>query len=1039
MSDTLSFKSSTEFENAYKSLNAFQKQAVDRIYGPVMVVAGPGTGKTQLLAVRVCNILLQTDANPENIICLTYTDAGCTAMRKRLVKFMGAAAYKVNIFTFHSFCNSIIRDNAGYFGTYRELTNASDLEILEIITEIITELPLDHPLKRLTGDVNYDRNKYRSFFSNMKREGWTADFIRKKIEDYPEELMQNPDNLSSRGKTKGQLKSTVLGELKSYDFAYHACTLLESYNRKLLERGLIDFDDSINWVLNALKTNEDLLLSYQEKLQYILADEYQDTNGTQNELLFTLAVNEYIDEPNLFVVGDDDQSIFRFQGASMENLVHFKNKFNPEIIVLENNYRSVQSILDSATELITGNEDRLINQLPELSKNLVANKTTDVHKRGPELIKYRNVVHQQLGVVNKIKALHQGGVPYKEIAVLYRTHQEASDLLKYFMFNEIPVSVKNRVNVLSLPEIIRILELLKYLEEEYRALNSENGILFQVLHYNFWGLDPKEVGKVVLYATRNDDQIVWRDVFADVRKMRELGVENPEKIKSVMDVLETLIRDYSNFTPQVIFEKVLTETGLLNHILSSSDKLLRLQAINTLFTFLKNESDKNESLTMASWLSTIRKMEEMSISLPVNYLLSSDEGINFISAHGSKGLEFEHVFILNASTDKWAKAPGGNFRVKLPPNIFSTASETSIEDERRLFYVALTRAKNNVYISYCMSDETGQKEIEPAQFIYELGLPANEEVVTFSEEEITEFTSTLLRYHEGKLVLIDHDLIDQVLENMHMNATGVDKYLNCAVRFYFENILRVPKARTASLGFGQAIHTALENYYKKVYALPKPSWLPEQELQVFFQKAMKLFHSHFTEEEHKNLLFYGERVLKTYYEGTILTSTLAEGSKEEYKIKMHMDHVPVSGIIDRVDFYRDHVQIFDYKTGNRNLNKKEKFGPGIDEKTGGNYWRQGVFYKLLLDLEGKSTLPVRNIEFQFLENETSNKISVSATQEELDLVKQQFTYVYEKIKQHDFEEGCQKPECEWCQFVKNNMQVTFSTDYFEDELPEDDI
>lgn len=1036
MSNLSSSKLFADYQNAYASLNARQKQAVDKIYGPVMVVAGPGTGKTQLLAVRVCRILELTDVNPDNILCLTYTDAGCTAMRKRLVKFMGSTAYQVNIFTFHSFCNTIIRENPDKFTSYRELTNASDLEILEIITEIIDELPLDHPNKKLAGEIYYHRPKWRNLFNVLKLEGWSPEFVKTKIEDYRKEAEEDPQNISKSGKTKGKLRADVIKKLREYDFAYFGAPLLAEYDRKLRERGLIDFNDSINWVLKVLKEDENLLLMYQEKYQFILADEYQDTNGSQNDLLFTLAQNEYIEEPNLFVVGDDDQSIFRFQGASTDNILKYYETFKPQIIVLEDNYRSAQSILDIAGKVITENKERLLSTLPQLTKNLTEQRKTSGQNFGPEVIRYKNVMHQACGVVQKIEQLHREGVPYHEMAIIYRSHKESIDLLKYFTFAGVPISIKKRVNILSLPEINRLLTLLKYLEGEYQELNSQNDKLFQILHYNFWGLDARDIGKLALIASRNTDDgkddILWRDLFGCNEIMKQNGVSDSAGIKRVMDILESLINDYPNVTPQVFFEKVITETGLLNHILGNADQLMRLQSINTLFDFVKEETHKTENITVREILATIQKLEEMGIDLSINFLQTNDQGINFMTAHGAKGLEFEHVFMINVNKNSWGKTKSGTYDVKLPPNMFFSAGEASIEDERRLFYVGLTRAKNHLYISYSEMNEDGSKEVEPAQFITELGIDEQDiKEIKFEDEVIANFTSIILRYQQGKLQMIDHDLIDRILLTMHMNATGISKYLECPRKFYFENILRIPKARNANLGFGNVIHFALETYYKKVYAQNEPCWLPYEELESALNRGFKKFHSHFSAEEYKNLEYYGKNIMQKHYQEVISNQVIAEDSRVEYKIKTHIDEIPVSGILDRIDFYRDHVRLYDYKTGNRD-GSNEKFKPGIDLQTGGDYWRQGVFYKLLLDHEGKNSLPLRKITFEFLERESKSQVEVEASLQEIELVKGQLEYVYTKIKNHEFEEGCNDEKCIWCNFVNNNMQLSSSVDYLEE-------
>src|ERR1700741_3203440 len=338
-----------KFREEYEKLNENQRLAVDTIDGPVMVIAGPGTGKTQILASRVGKILLETDAQPENILCLTYTDAGVVAMRKRLLQFIGSDAYKVNIYTFHAFCNDVIQENLSLFEK-TALDPVSDLEKIQFFKELIDSFPKNHALKRYRGDVYFEINNLQSLFSTMKREGWTADFINQKIDEYLADL-PNRDEFIYKRKYKdfnaGDLKKDKIEDVKErMEKLKAAVNEFNNYQVLLRKKSRYDFDDMINWVINVFEENKTLLSNYQEKYQYILVDEYQDTSGTQNKLLQLLI--GYWEKPNVFVVGDDDQSIYRFQGANIENMLEFANTYTKDLktVVLTNNYRSTQPILD---------------------------------------------------------------------------------------------------------------------------------------------------------------------------------------------------------------------------------------------------------------------------------------------------------------------------------------------------------------------------------------------------------------------------------------------------------------------------------------------------------------------------------------------------------------------------------------------------------------------------------------------------------------------------------------------------------------------
>jgi DNA helicase-2/ATP-dependent DNA helicase PcrA len=339
---------------------------VDTIEGPVMVIAGPGTGKTQILALRIARILMETDAAPENILCLTFTDAGTVAMRKRLVRFIGSEAYKVNIHTFHSFSNKVIQEQARQLRK-ADLEALSDLERIQFMKELIDGFSNDNPLKRMKGEVYYDLRGLSSLFSNMKREAWEPDHLVQHIDHYISDTI--PEKFTHKRNPENGLTQTGRNEVKRFERSRAAVEAFKTYQRIMESNNRYDFDDMINWVIKLFKTNNEVLLTYQESLQYILVDEYQDTSGSQN-MIVELLCSFWEDNPNLFVVGDDDQSIYRFQGANIENMMAIRERLEKNLttVVLTDNYRSVQPILDAASSLISNNHKRLIEKVKGLTK-----------------------------------------------------------------------------------------------------------------------------------------------------------------------------------------------------------------------------------------------------------------------------------------------------------------------------------------------------------------------------------------------------------------------------------------------------------------------------------------------------------------------------------------------------------------------------------------------------------------------------------------------------------------------------------------------
>ncbi|RYY60055.1 MAG: ATP-dependent helicase, partial [Chitinophagaceae bacterium] len=490
----------SKFLEEYEKLNTQQRKAVDQIEGPVMVIAGPGTGKTQILASRIGKILLDTDASPDNILCLTYTDAGALAMRKRLLQFIGPEAYKVNIHTFHAFCNDVIQDNLSLFEK-NSLDAISELEKIQLFKKLIDTLPKDNPLKRYRGDVYYEVKNLSSLFSTMKREGWTPEFINGKIDSYLADLPLRDEFLYKKKYKEfqaGDLKQDRFNEEKEKMEKLRAAVgQFDRFQGMMRDAERYDFDDMINWVIRAFNENPYLLVSYQERFTYILVDEYQDTSGTQNRLV-ALLIN-YWDNPNVFVVGDDDQSVYRFQGANVENMIEFGDSYKENLmtVVLTNNYRSTQPILDISKTLINRNEERLINKIEGLSKDLLSSnsKLADL-KHLPIMRQYETQRHEMIGVTREVQGLLEQGIAPGRIGVIYKENKYGETLSQYFKMLRIPVYSKRHLNILEVPLAKNILQILRYLAAEHDMPYGGDEMLFELMHFSWFKIPPIEIAKL---------------------------------------------------------------------------------------------------------------------------------------------------------------------------------------------------------------------------------------------------------------------------------------------------------------------------------------------------------------------------------------------------------------------------------------------------------------------------------------------------------------------------------------------------------------
>ncbi|HTD39845.1 MAG TPA: ATP-dependent DNA helicase [Mucilaginibacter sp.] len=1035
-------KYNEKFQEALNKLNPEQLAAVEQMDGPVLVVAGPGTGKTQILAARIGKILLETDASAHEILCLTYTDAGAVAMRKRLFEFIGPDAYRVNIYTFHAFCNEIIQENLEYFGKLN-LEPLSDLDSVSLFQELVDEFPNDHLLKRFTGDIYYDVPRLKSLFSTMKRENWSEDIISNAVGAYLDDLPNREEFIYKRANA---VKGIKVGDPKQKDIdaAREVMTKLlaavseyQRYDIKMKKGGYYDYDDMIIWVLKAFRENEEMLRKYQERYQYILVDEFQDTSGSQNELLKLLL--NYWETPNVFVVGDDDQSIFKFQGANMKNILDFAGDYVSTLktVVLKHNYRSNQHILDISKALIGNNRERLTGQL-QLDKNLIAAGIRFTERAiEPVVCEYENPAQEMVHTARQIKQLIDGGTAPGEIAVIYRNHSQVEELLQYLDSKKIAVNTRRKIDILTLPFGEKIINILRYLAMEMDSPYSGDELLFEITHYDFFDIPPIEIAKASIavanqnFKTSNNSEpkSSLRRYISELRTPTQPGlfdaIQNQE-MKYLMTYIDDLLKASVSVTLQQLFQELIAKMGILRYIMKQPNKGWYIQVLTNFFDFLKDESRKNPDIKVSDLIVTIDLMRDNNIRLPLTQVIYSENGVNFLTAHGSKGLEFEHVFLIGCDKKTWdSKGRNNGFSF---PDTLTQAPDDDIaqkEESRRLFYVALTRAKQHLSISYAARDKNG-KDQEASQFIGEI-LAATNLRVDYpkpAEEDMLDFYATQFNEDEKpKIELIDKNYINQLLQNYTLSVTHLSNYLDCPLRFYFQCLIRVPSGKSPAATFGSAVHDALKRAFR---------WLKENDDEFpTTEQFMKDFRAYmyrnrdsFTKEDFKLRLDYGDKILPPFYE--LNTLNWNKIALVELSIKnIEIDGVPVKGNLDKVEFTGKQVTVVDYKTGKFRNAKEKLLRPTDGKPNGGDYWRQAVFYKLLIENDGTKDWQVIDTQFDFIEpvgerEYITEKILISP--EDIATVREQIKTVYGKILAHDFNTGCGKEECDWCHFVRSNFK-----------------
>jgi len=965
-----------------------------------------------------------------------------------LVQFIGADAYKVNIYTFHAFCNDVIQDNLSLFEK-TSLDAVSELESIQLFKTLIDSFPKNHPLKRYRGDVYYEINNLKSLFSAMKREGWAPAFINQKIDEYIADLPTRDEYIAKRAVKdfkKGDVRTDKIAEEKEkVEKLRAAVNEFDNYQNLMRKKNRYDFDDMINWVIKVFEENTHVLSGYQEKFQYVLVDEYQDTSGIQNRLVQLLI--SYWDKPNVFVVGDDDQSIYRFQGANVENMLGFANAYTKELltVVLTNNYRSTQPILDISKTLINKNEERLVKKIDGLSKELIAsNIKINTLTNQPVINEYNSIKEEMAGITNQVFALYHQKVEPGKIAVIYKENKYGEELAKYFRLKGIPVYSKRSVNILENAFVKKLLLILRYLNAEHDIPYGGDEMLFEILHFDFYKIPPIEIAKLTVEVNSKrygGEPTSIRKLLSDKantppKDLFDTGINS--RLKNVSTIIEQLIADVSNVTLQQLFANIIQHADVLPYIMQSSEKILLLQLLSALFDFIKEECSRNPQLDLKGLVSIIDLMEKENLPLPMVQVAGNDKGVNLLTAHGSKGLEFEYVFFTGVNASSWEKKrkPGGGY--KFPDTMFSSQPVSSDEEElRRLVYVALTRAEKHLYISYAKFKNDG-KEMEPSMFIAEIlqqhNIPI--EKISLSDETIAEFELLQFNAQSPEIEKAEEDFITAILDKFVMNVTALNNYLKCPLQFYYQNLIRIPTGKSEATEFGSAIHYALEKLFRKMQDGKQEKFPSKDDMMADFNWYMHRHRENFTKEAFERRIEYGDEVLRNYYDKYINTWNKVVAVERNIR-GVVVNKVPLKGKLDKLEFDGKNVNVVDYKSGDIDKAMPKLKPPHDKEPNGGDYWRQAVFYKILVDNYEQKDWKVISTEFDFVEPDKKKeyrKEKIIITPADTETVKQQITDTWQKIQDRDFYTGCGKEDCHWCNFVKDNQLAVALHNIEEEEV-----
>jgi DNA helicase-2/ATP-dependent DNA helicase PcrA len=1017
------------FHQAYEAANTAQCQAIDLTEGAVLVVAGPGTGKTQIIAARIARIL-QQGGSPETILCLTYTEAGTIAMRERLVAFIGPDAYRVGIFTFHAFCNQIIQTNPAHFG-FGGLQPVSELEKRFFVKEVLDGLPPDNPLARERGDLYSDVRGLLDLYGVMKREDWTAQRIEAAVTAHLDRLPHDPAMRYSRRTVRdgveflpGDPKQHLLeGEARKFARLTAAVRTLDDYRRVMTDRGRYDFDDMILWVIDALRASPELLGSCQERYQYLLVDEYQDTSGAQNEIVELLM--GFWDDPNLFVVGDDDQSIYRFQGANIANILSCHDRYRPRVVTLTGNYRSTRQILAAAQALIGHNRQRLAG--PGAGFDPPLDKTLTAHRPDgdpPEVRTYPNQLQEALGIGRELEEAWRGGGSLDETAVLYRNHRQAEPLIRYLAARGVPYRIRKREDLLKTPVVGQLVMLLTYLREERARPRSGERLLFRILHYPVFGLSPLAVAE--LYAQRESG------TGGAPRPVRELLRRSAPGASALV---EGLLARIDTVTLQELVQTVIARAGLLPAGMPEGAALAVLEQLNGFFDFLQEECGRAPGLDLEGLLTMLDLMAAQGVELPAERLVCSESGVSLITCHSSKGLEFRTVYLLGCTEGEWEKkrsTPAFTF----PPGLNARADggdEAALEELRRLFFVAMTRAQQQLVIS-CAERDNQDRPLARSRFVAELEVSGTITATghRLEGEELATGLATLVAPPPAPATeLFRAGFITELLRDYRLSVTHLNSYLSCPRAFFYTRLLRIPEPRSPAMAFGSSVHESLEWLFREMQRSGARAFPPREEFVACFAREMARRQDAFTPVEYERRLERGCRTLAAYYDAH------REGWHREVQLEKSFLVVleggeRINGLVDKLELLEgNRVNLVDYKTGRFDRKKLqppdpakvakadgEGKEPAYEDRYGGDYWRQAVFYKIMVERSPETRYRVDGTLFSFVEpDERSGEFisrQVGITPQDEAQVLDQIRSVYAAIMNREFDRACGDRYCSWC-------------------------
>lgn len=941
-----------EVKNIIKP-NSKQQQAIDILNGQVMLLAGPGTGKTFTVIHRI-EKMLADGVEPSSILCLTFSDAAASEMRQRLIKKMGVVASAVDIYTYHSFCNDLIKTYPDKFEMTSGVKLITDAEKISIMKECIDDANLEFFVPSRADRYFFTKN-FISYVEKLKTQRVSKDEYMACIDTNPmlmpryKELESEIYEREQAGNTKNKTRYNELEKIKTnIEKAKELWTLFELYSTKMINKNLIDFSDMINLVLTSFEEDSQFLSEVSNKYKYFLVDEYQDTNDLQNQIIFNLLDGN--DEKNIFVVGDDDQIIYGFQGAKSDNIENFLTKYpNTTVICLEENNRSTQTILDFSNLIVNQDENRLENNLYfkekyNISKKLTAkNPKIIVKDKKIKRIQFGEILQEFNYIVDDIKTLIESDfapktdedkIDYSQIAIISKKRAELQTFAELLKSKNIPFQIDEGKSIFAIRSTILIYFYIKAMNNYLTSSDK----LFGLLLSEPFKIDQQDYNKIL------EEKRLWKkDESSDfITLMRNLnGWKNPEKITKFLETFDYL-QDYasSNNLRNTVVE-IINRTGLLTYFYKSgknrSENLAGIRKIISEATDFQNSDSTKNLSDFVKYLDDCFE-NEIDINLDKDSVVQN--AVQLMTYHGSKGREFEYVYLPNLISSNWEdfRMPG-EYKLITEDVPDKDAAQAKKDSELlKLLFVGITRAKHTLTISFADSNNGKAQQItkylEPtANYDFD-----SEQFECSADDLTTEF------YRSVSSDVFDNQKafkneIEERVKSVVLSPSRLNDYLSCPRKFFYVKVLGidVEEADWDGANFGTLIHSLLERAVK----VAKESAYPTLE-EILEKFRLGMDGMKFSSEAKKEKYFkQGQKLLTNYYPyfSQIPISRITDIEFSFYGVDIDGDFI--TGKIDRIEKNSDGTfELYDYKTGN--YSSEKKIAPNEEKQ---NYFNQLCFYK----------------------------------------------------------------------------------------------